>query len=64
MSELKKDRRVEISGDPDEGFPMRELLRRRLIEQKQAVSNGERGEPFEDVVRRLGPNAIGHRREV
>ena len=45
---------LELLGDPDEGLPIRKLVRDRLLRQKQAVADGERGEPFEDVVRRLG----------
>ena len=43
---------LELLGDPDEGLP-RKAVRDRLLRQKQAVPNGERGEPFEDVIRRL-----------
>ena len=45
---------LELLGDPDEGLPIRKVVRDRLLRQKQAVAAGERGEPFEDVVRRLG----------
>lgn len=45
---------LELLGDPDEGLPIRKALRDRLLCQKQAVVRGERGEPFEDVVQRLG----------
>jgi hypothetical protein len=45
---------LELLGDPDEGLPIRKALRDRLLRQKQAVVRGERGEPFEDVVQRLG----------
>jgi hypothetical protein len=45
---------LELLGDPDEGLPMRKSVRDRLLRQKQAVAVGERGEPLEDVVRRLG----------
>ena len=45
---------VELLGDPDERLPIRKAFRERLLSQIQAVANGERGEPFEDVVRRLG----------
>ncbi len=45
---------LELLGDPDEGLPIRKSVRDRLLRQKQAVAAGERGEPFEDVVRRLG----------
>jgi len=44
---------LELLGDPDEGLPIRKLVRDRLLRQKQAVSAGERGELFDDIVRRL-----------
>ncbi|MFQ5419190.1 MAG: hypothetical protein ACE5EY_02390 [Anaerolineae bacterium] len=45
---------LELLGDPDEGLPIRKAIRSRLLHQKQAVAGCERGEPFEDVVQRLG----------
>ena len=45
---------IELFGDPDEGLEIRRSVRERLLRQKKAVAAGERGEPFEDVVRRLG----------
>jgi hypothetical protein len=45
---------VELLGDPDEELSMRKSLHDRLLRQKEAVARGERGEPFEDVVQRLG----------
>jgi len=45
---------LELLGDPDEGLEIRKSVRQRLLHQKKAVAAGERGEPFEDVVRRLG----------
>lgn len=45
---------LELPGDPDEGLKIRKSVRERLLRQKKAVAAGERGEPFEDVVRRLG----------
>jgi len=45
---------IELLGDPDEGLELRKSVRERLLRQKEAVAAGERGEPFEDVVRRLG----------
>jgi hypothetical protein len=45
---------LEILGDPDEGLEIRQAVQDRLIRQKQAVAGGENGQPFEDVVRRLG----------
>ena len=44
---------LELLGDPDEGLQIRKSVRDRLLRQKKAVAAGERGEPFEDVVRRL-----------
>ena len=45
---------LELLGDPDEELEIRKSVRERLFRQKKAVAAGERGEPFEDVVRRLG----------
>ncbi len=45
---------LELLGDPDEGLSIRKSVQDRLLRQKLAVSKGERGESFEDVVRRLG----------
>ena len=45
---------LELLGDPDEGLEIRKSIRERLLRQKKEVAAGERGEPFEDVVRRLG----------
>lgn len=45
---------LEMLGDPDEGLEIKKSVRDRLLRQKEAVAAGERGEPFEDVVRRLG----------
>ena len=55
MIEASVERKLlELLGDPDEGLPIRKAVRERLLRQQQAVSAGERGEPLEDVVRRLG----------
>lgn len=45
---------LELLGDPDEGLLIQGAIRERLLRQRQAVAGGERGEPFEDVMRRLG----------
>ena len=44
----------EILGDPDEGLEIRADVRERLLRQKKAVANGERGEELEEVAKRLG----------
>jgi len=55
MIETTVERKLlELLGDPDEGLPIRKSVRDRLLRQKQAVAEGERGGAFEDVVRRLG----------
>lgn len=45
---------LELLGDPDEGLPIRKSVHERLLRQKRAVTEGERGEASEHVVRRLG----------
>jgi hypothetical protein len=45
---------VELLGDPDTGLQLKKAVRDRLVRQKAAVARGERGEPLEDVARRLG----------
>lgn len=54
ISAIVEQKLVELFGDPDEGLVMAKTLRRRLLRQKKAVAKGERGEPFDDVVKRLG----------
>ena len=49
-----EEKLLELLGDPDEGLPIRKTIRERLLRQKEAVASGERGEPFEEVIRRLG----------
>jgi hypothetical protein len=48
-----EEKLLEMIGDPDEGFVIRESVRERLLRQKQAVDKGDRGKPFADVVRHL-----------
>ena len=35
---------LELLGDPDEGLPIRKSVHERLLRQKRAVAEGERGE--------------------
>lgn len=44
---------LELLGDPDEGVPLRKSVRERLLRQKRAVAQGERGVPLEEAVRQL-----------
>ncbi len=50
---IVEEKLVELLGDPDEGLILREEIRKRLLRQRQAVAEGERGEAFEDVLARL-----------
>jgi hypothetical protein len=43
----------EILGDPDEGLAIRADVQNRLMRQKKAVANGERGEELKEVAKRL-----------
>ena len=54
ISATVEEKLLELLGDPDEGLEIKKSVRERLLRQKKAVAAGERGEPFEDVVRRLG----------
>ncbi len=49
-----EEKLLELLGDPDEGLELYKSVRDRLIRQKKSVATGERGESFQDVVRRLG----------
>ncbi len=44
---------LEMIGDPDNDFKLKESVRNRLLQQKKAVAKGERGESFNDVVKQL-----------
>jgi len=54
IESLIEQKLLELLGDPDEDLEIRKSVRDRLLRQKEAVAAGERGEPFEDVIRRLG----------
>ena len=49
-----EEKLLELLGDPDEGLPIQKTVRDRLLRQREEVASGERGEPFEEVTRRLG----------
>ena len=54
LGETIEEKLLELLGDPDEGLAIRSSIRARLQRQRRKVARGERGEPLEDVVRRLG----------
>jgi len=51
---LIEQRPVGLLGDPEEGRAIRTSVRERLLRQQKAVAAGARGQPLEDIVRRLG----------
>jgi len=53
VSSVVEEKLIQLLGDPDEEFVLRENVRKRLLRQKRAVSKGERGESLETVARRL-----------
>jgi hypothetical protein len=54
IEELIEQKLLELLGDPDEGLEIRKSVHTRLLRQKAAVAAGERGRPFEEIVRQLG----------
>ena len=44
---------LQLLSDPDAGLVLRESVRKRLLRQEWAVAKGERGEPLDNVARRL-----------
>ena len=44
---------LEMLGDPDEELELRDGIRKRLLRQQKAVSEGERGQSFDDLAQRL-----------
>ena len=53
VSSVVEEKLLQLLGDPDQGLILRQDVRKRLLRQKRAVSEGERGEPLETVARRL-----------
>ncbi|HTI49574.1 MAG TPA: hypothetical protein VL475_01430 [Planctomycetaceae bacterium] len=45
---------MELFGDPDTGLKMRKKVRDQLHRQTKAVAQGDRGNEFAQVVKRLG----------
>ena len=45
---------LELLGDPGDRLVLRKAVRQRRLGQRQAVAAGERGEPLDEVVKRLG----------
>ena len=49
-----EEKLLEILGDPGDGLGLRGIVRDRLIRQRQAVVNGQYGQPLEELVSELG----------
>ena len=49
ISSTVEEKLVELLGDPDAGLEISDDVRRRLLQQKRAVEQGERGESLESV---------------
>ena len=54
LSTVVEQKIVELFADPDEGLVIKEHLRKRLLCQKKAVAEGERGIALRDAVKRIG----------
>ena len=54
IESVVEEKLLELLGDPDEGWVLREKVRERLLRQKRAVAEGERGESLEYVLEHLG----------
>jgi hypothetical protein len=56
---LIEEKLLELLGDPDEGLSLKKPIRDRLLRQKKAVAEGQRGEPIEDVPGREPAPSVG-----
>ena len=54
ISNVVEQKLVELFGDPDEGLPMKENMRKRLLRQKKAVAKGDRGTDLTSIRKQLG----------
>jgi DNA primase large subunit len=54
LEALIEQKLVELVGSPDEDLPVRKSVRDRLLKQKKAAASGEKGEPLDEAVQRLG----------
>ena len=53
IGSLIEEKLAEMFSDPDDGLEFKASFRNRLIKQKKAVAKGERGELFDDVIKRI-----------
>ena len=56
VERIVEQKLLELLGDPEADWPLKESLRERLLAQQEAVKRGERGTPLDEAVRGLeGP---------
>lgn len=53
VEEIVEQKLRELLDDPDRGQEIQETLKQRLVQQKAAVANGERGTALRDVLAQL-----------
>ena len=54
IAAMVEQKLLKILGDPDEGLEIKNTVRDRLLRQKKAVRERERGWPFQELVEQLG----------
>jgi hypothetical protein len=54
IDEALEEKLIEFFGDPDEGLELRDSIKKRLIEQREAVSRGKDGRSLAEVMKELG----------
>ena len=53
IAQILKEKLLELLGDPDQGRPLGETFRKRLLRQREAVRRGERGISLKEALRGL-----------
>lgn len=54
IDEALEQKLIELFGDPDEGLELNGNLKKRLLQQREAVNKGDLGKPLADIVKELG----------
>jgi len=54
IGSVLEEKLKELLGDPDDGFEVRREIQERLLSQRKAVADGERGEDLNEITARLG----------
>lgn len=56
IGDVVEEKLASLFTDDEDGLEITDELRERLLRQKERLENGDRGEPMEDVIVRLGLN--------